>query len=267
MTSVFAHSTYKEFLRAYLHSSEKSWGLKSQICEAMGIHSAYLSQVLGGSKHLSLEQIERLSHHLHLSEIEMEFLLLMVQKDRAGTKSLEKFFDGKLELLREKHSRVSERLGKKDSISEKDQNTYFSSWIYSAVHACALVPGLQTARAIAERLRLSEKETHNAITFLKEIGLLQESHGKVSPSSRWIRLKSGSPQMVRHHQNARFRASESIYRNNPDDLHYSAFFAFSREDFVVLKELWLKALKESQAVIKASPEEDVFAISLDIFEL
>lgn len=267
MTSVFSHSTYKDFLRSYLKSSEKSWGLKSEICEAMGIHSAYLSQVLGGAKHLSLEQIERLSHHLHLSEIEMEFLLMLVQKDRAGTKSLEKFFSSKLHLLKEKHSRVSDRLGQKDMISEKDQNTYFSSWIYSAVHASALVPRLQTARAIAERLCLSEREVHQAVSFLKEIGLLQESHGKISSTAKWIRLKSDSPQMVHHHQNARFRASESIYRKSPEDLHYSAFFAFSHEDFVVLKELWLKTLKDSQAVIKASPEEDVFAISLDIFQL
>lgn len=267
MESVFTKTQYKEFIKDYLKSHEKSWGQKALVCKAMGIHSAYLSQVLEGTKHLSLEQVEGLGVHINLTDAEMEYLLLMVQKDRAGTKTLENFFWKKLNALKEKHTEVSSRLGKKDDISEKGQTIYFSSWIYSAIHACLLVEKFRTIEAISARLSISEKEAREAITFLKEIGMVQEDRGVLQPTAKWMRIKSNSPHMIRHHQNACFKTSESIYKLNSENLHYSGVFAFSYNDFVKLKELWMTTLQEAQQVIKTSPEEDVFSIGLHLFKM
>lgn len=267
MASVFAFDHYKDFIRGYLDSEEKSWGLKSKICEAMSIHVAYLSQVLNSHKHLSLEQIEGLGHYLHLSENELDYLILLVQKDRAGTKSLEDFFARKLAALKDKHTEVSVRLGKKETLSEKDQAKYYSSWLFSAVHSCVLVPRLRSVKAIAARLKTNENEVSVALTFLREVGLIENTTEEIRPSSKWIRLKSDSPFMKQHHFNVRFKATESIFKERSEDLHYSGYFALSRQDFVNIKELWLKSLQATQKIIKPSPEEEIYAISLDVFEL
>ena len=267
MDPIFTFSSYKAYLSAYLDSQEKSWGLRSKICKAMGIHNAYLSQVLQGPKHLNLENLEKLADYLELSESEMDYLITLAEQNRSGTKTLQKYFDKKLETLRAANLNLVERIGKKEHISEKDQAIYYSSWHFAALHVALLVPKFATISALAQRFKLSESKVRETLETLMAMSLVQKTAAGFEPTSKWVRLPKTSPLITQHHSNIRLKATEALHEHRKEELHYSGFLTFSESDFLVIQELWMKALKETQEIIGPSESENVFAICLDVFQI
>jgi uncharacterized protein (TIGR02147 family) len=267
MNSIFTYDSYKQYIEDYLGSQEKSWGTKSRLCQAMQIHNAYLSQVLKGSKHLTLEQAERLGKVLLFTENEFIYWILMIQKNRAGTKDLEGFFDRRMEEVRTANMDLSHRLGKKDGLKEKDQEIYYSSWHYGAIHVALMVEAFRTPVTLAQRLQLEESKVLEVLEFLIQVGLVKKAGGKFLTTSNWIRLPKSSSCIIQHHSNLRIQALDSIYTKRTDDLHYSGYLTFSTKDASVIQDLWLKTLKETQKIIEPSPSEDIFGICLDLFKV
>lgn len=265
MESLFSYDSYKTYLVDYLKSQSKSWGIRTKLCHAMDIHNAYLSQVLNGKKDLNLEQSEKLGRFLSFQETEMAYWLTLIQFNRAGTDSLARFLEKRLLELRRTHLNVVGRLGEKNQISEKDQSTYYSSWIYAALHTALLVTELRTANVLANRFNLLESEVIDALGFLVSIGLIQKQGAEYVPSANWVRLPKTSPLITQHHTNVRFKAAESIQNRRSTDLHYGGFFTFSKKDFKNIQDLWLTTLKNTQGIVTNSPSEDVFGMCLDIF--
>ena len=87
----FDYTEYKPFLTAWiLAQPHKGHGSKAAMARAAACQTAYISQVVLGSAHLSAEQAEKLAHFFKFSEEETGYFILLVQKDRAGTESLRK---------------------------------------------------------------------------------------------------------------------------------------------------------------------------------
>jgi hypothetical protein len=51
------------------------------------------------------------------------------------------------------------------------------------------------------------------------------------------------------------------------DLHYSMVVSLSRHDVVRIKERILEEIKENQAIIKNSKEEELYAYTIDFFSM
>ncbi len=265
MASIFTFDSYKEYLADYLDSSEEKWGLKSRVCKTMDIHNAYLSQVLNGPKHLSLEQIEKLARFLGLNEAETNYLILLAQKNRAGTVSLEKFFAKKIHEVRKAQSDLSQRLGKKASVDEKVSAKYYSKWQFAALHVALQIESLRSPRALSAYFHISEDVTIETLNFLVEAGLAKKEGSKFLPTAQWMRLSREEGPIAQHHANARLKGLESVYENHPQDLHYSGFFSFSKADSEKVRDLFLVTLKNMQKIIEPSPSEEVFGVALDFF--
>ena len=67
-------------------------GFMSLVAQAIECQPSYLSQVLNGKPHLTLEQSTRLNRFLAHEKSESKYFLLMVQLARAGTKDLQQVF-------------------------------------------------------------------------------------------------------------------------------------------------------------------------------
>ena len=93
MGSIFDYTDYKKYLKDGLKQKPKSGhGFKSAMASAIHCQSAYISRVLNGDAHFSLEQAYALNGFLGHSEEEAEFFILLVSYARAGTQPLERFF-------------------------------------------------------------------------------------------------------------------------------------------------------------------------------
>ena len=108
--SLFSFSDYKAFIRTWIEQLPKQGrGEFARISRVTGIHKTTLSQIIKGSKDLSLEQAIKVTRHLGLNRIETEYFILLVDRARAGSEELRRHFEGLIEERRQAHSQLVNR--------------------------------------------------------------------------------------------------------------------------------------------------------------
>ncbi len=231
-------------------------------------HLAYVSQVLSANAHFSAEQADSLNSFLGHGEEASDFFLLLVQRGRAGTRSLQTYYDRKIQKELDRRLVLKNRLTDKKTISREDQATYYSAWYYAAIHMGVLIPELRTAHALAHYFGISTERTANALLFLASIGLVREVKGKILPGETRIHLESDSPMISKHHTNWRIQAIESLERESFEALHYSSLIAVSQDDAPQIREILVKAIEQVRDVVKNSQNENaIYCYALDFFGL
>jgi uncharacterized protein (TIGR02147 family) len=266
--SIFEFAGYKPYLEHRVGSRKQRSGLKSEMAQALECQPTYISQVLHGNAHFSLEQADRLNHFLAHSKEEAAFLFLLVQKDRAGTVSLRKHFDEQIANSLKNRMVLTERLGKKNQLSSEDQTRYYSTWHYAAIHIALTIPDLQNNRALADYFKLPLQKVNSTLDFLAKTGLAKSlGNGRYEAGVLTIRVGNDSPNIFRHHSNWRQMANESLDREEMDELHYSGVMSISHKDANRLKDRILEFLKETQDFVRDSKEEELYSFCIDLFSL
>ncbi len=264
---IFDCDDYKVFLASAVGPRDKRSGIKSAMAKAIKVQVTYLSQIIHGNAHLSLEQADLLSRFLGLNSEENDYFLLLVQKNRSGTSSLQEYFSRKLEDIRRKRMSLVERLGKTPQLSKEDQSIYYSSWHYIAVHMALTIPELRTKESISQFLGLSLKLTANALEFLTSRQLATTQGAEWIALTNFIRLGNTSHNIYKHHTNWRMQAIASLEREELFDLHYSSVLSLSKEDVAKLKERFLESIRETVQSVRQSKEEKLYCYCLDFFDL
>jgi uncharacterized protein (TIGR02147 family) len=267
--SIYNFLNYKAYVKAWIRALPKrGHGEKRRIAEKIQCHSGYVSQVLEGSAHLSLEQAAALSDYLGHNSIEARFFLLLVQKGKAGTRLLENHFDSQINEIIERRISMQHRLEYKEKLSADDQATYYSSWQYAAIHVAISIPAFQTKDALSKHFQIRFKKVSEILDFLVEKGLVIEASGKYQHGPTKIYLPDTSPLISKHHSNWRVRALASFDQTLPHDTHYSSVATINEGDLPKVRAIFMKAIEEARALIGRSTNENkVFSYSLDLFTL
>lgn len=267
--TVFDYRDYKTYINELIASRpEKGRGMKSAIAEAVGCQKAYVSQVLSGDAHFSLEQADSLNQFMGHSPEESHFFFLLVQLARAGKPSLRRYFEDQIRQVNEKRLVIKDRLKIKDTLSREDQATYYSAWYYAAIHIMLGIEKFQTKDALIKHLGLSQKKVTEVLDFLVSLGLARQSSlGRFEIGPTRIHLERDSPMISKHHTNWRMSAIRSLERASENDLHYSVVAGMSDEDAVKIRSMILKYIEETLGVIHASKDEGVHCFALDFFPI
>jgi len=198
---IFDFSSYVEFLLDRVGPSNQRRGVKTSLAQTVGCQPTYITQILNGNAHLSLEQADRLNFYFRHSKDESHYFILLVQKERAGTKSLRDYFDDQLKVQLSKRMVLTERLGKKNSLNKDAQLIYYSSWVYAAIHIATTIPSLQNKLAISQTLKLPLKKVQEVLDFLISVNLVIEKNNVYTIGEKSIRLGRDSALIYRHHSN------------------------------------------------------------------
>jgi uncharacterized protein (TIGR02147 family) len=266
--SIFEYSDYKLYLKEKIQSlPSKGRGVKLKLAEYLQCQNTFVSQVLNGEPHFSLEQGARLNNFFDHSNDEAKFFLLLLHFSRAGNSELKKFYQEEMSFLITKNSDLKKRTNMKGSLREKDQDIYYSSWLYSAIHILVTINEFRNVSQISKRFNLSKDKTLEILGFLTDSGLLQRDGSNYTSGSTRIHLSKDSPHINRHHTNWRMRAVNSIDMNQPSDLHFSNVVSMGEKDIVRIREIFIKAIAEARSIIKDSPEEKLHSICVDFFEV
>lgn len=268
MKEIFDFKDYKKFLHAY-EESHKAFerGFRSKLAEHLGCQNGYITQVLNGEAHFSLEQGMRVASFLRLSDRDKKYLLLLIEIARAGTKELRDYFENEIAGYKQKFSNIKERVGKSRILSEKDQSIYYSSWHYLAIHMLTTIPGFSDAKSIAQSLRLSDSTVSQALIFLTQTGIIKEEEGVLSAGVTQVHLNRESPLIRQHHTNWRVAAIQSLTSESKTDLHYSTASTLSKADVEKLRDEMLKLIEKYVEVVKPSKEEAMYGFNLDFYNL
>lgn len=266
--TLFEYSDYRPYLIESLGGTGVRNGRRNGLAQATNTNSAFVSQVLSGKAHFSLEQAQKANKFFEHSFDESHFFMLLVQYTRAGTHELKKYFKNQIESVREQRLNIQKRLGVKKRLSAEDQAQYYSTWYYAAVHVALSIAQLRKPEAMAEYLGLKVGLIKDILNFLIEVGLAKRgADGQVVIGDTHIHLGKDSKNINRHHSNWRWKAIQNIESGNQEDLHYSSAVTISKSDANAIKDLIIENLKSINTRIIESKEEEVFVFNFDFFNI
>ena len=266
MVSVYTCDSYKNFLQQKINSfPAKGRGVISKIGKYLNLNPSYISQVIRGSKHLSLEQALKISDFFSLKVHEREFFLNLLQYERAGTSELKDYFKKILDNLNSESQKISRRVVQNKQLDKFEQSVFYSNWYYSAVRLSLGISKLKTPQEIASSLNIPLAKVNDILDFLLSCGLCEEEEGKYISRVRGTHLPADSPYISSHHRNWRVKAMENFSNLKKDELAFSAPMTLSKSDFNRLKQELLSAIENASNIVKDSPSEELACLNIDLF--
>jgi hypothetical protein len=97
------------------------------------------------------------------------------------------------------------------------------------------------------------------------MGLVQGKGNHFFAGKKRIYLGKDSPWISNLHTHFRQRAMSRIADPSPEDLHFSAAMSVSREVFDEYRKRLLDLISEFDAKIQDAPEEEMYALGVDLF--
>lgn len=265
--SIFQSQNYRMYLKTWINNQEVSRGLLSKLALKMNSQNSHLTRVLREEEHLTPDQAYEACRFMNLTDSESYYFLKLVSYERAANPNFKKQLLEELNKLKEDQENLTKRF-KVDRMGQQEKEmTYYSAWYWSAIHILTEIPKFQTAKAIAVKLGLDEKEVKTCLQTLEAFNLVMRYGDSWKISSGSIHLPKSSPMLSVQHGNWRAKAVTDSQNKNTDGLHFTAIQAISLSDFDYIKQLFLKCMDDYRAIANKSPSEELICFSLDFFKL
>lgn len=266
--SIFEYNDYKKFIHDWMDKTPSGGrGQRKALADAIGCQTPFITHVLSGDYHLSMEQAEACARWLQLEEKEFDFFILLVLRNRAGTKTLVNYFDKQLSERRTQQSVLKKRLKIEDTLSSEAQLVYYSSWHYATVHIALLIPTLRTVEALNDHFKISIPRLIAVLDFLIDNGLIESKKNTYRVLKPLIHLEKDSPLLTQHHTQWRLKAVEEIQAKAPESLHFSGVISLSEADFEWVRERITQLLEQLPQKLKDSADENICCLNFDWFKI
>jgi uncharacterized protein (TIGR02147 family) len=263
--SVFDFRDYKKYLTHRFKNGER--GGQARAAQALRCHSGYISQVLHGKAHLSLEQGDEANRFFKHSKLASQYFITLLQIARAGTETLREHFEEQRVAIYDRQLVLKNRFQVHTPISIEDEGRIYSSWHFVAIHMAVLIPELQEIGAIAEYLGLSETRVKEVLETLTKIGFVRENGNRFTIGETRAHLGVDSSSLPKHHTNWRLQALASLDRLRNTDLHYSSVVTLSQSEVPIIREILVRTIEEIRKTIVPAKDERLFAYCIDWFEV
>jgi uncharacterized protein (TIGR02147 family) len=265
---LFEYHDYRQYLKDRIQIARKAGRREvGKIAQHLGLHATTFSQILSGSRQLSLENAVSISGYFGLNKSETRFFLLLVQLAHAGSEAFRQVIRAQIEESREESSELIHILPDSTPMSEEQRAVFYSDWYYSAVRVLSSIPGTQTPRAIAEYLGLPIELIEKVINFLIATNLCVWTDEKVSPGPNYTHLEAQSPLISRHHANWRLKAIQRHAKMTRDEVSYSSAMSLSTADVRKVRNLISGAIEEIHKIREPSECESAFFLNVDWLKL
>lgn len=259
--SIFELDDYRTYMRTW--ATARGRGEFRKMAQALGIHSTLVSQILNGHKNLTEDQASRLCSYMGLNHLETDYLLKLVQIERAGTVQLKEVYHRHLTELKDSAAQVKNRVPQATKLSDQDRALFYSSWQYSYIRLLTSIEKYQTPAAIALRLNITVSRVQEVLDFLTAKGLCKESQGRYLRTEKNTHIEARSPLAVRHHQNWRAKSIALMEQIQATDLAFTAPVALAKKDLPKVRSILLDTIAEISGLIEKSPSEEVAYLGID----
>lgn len=263
--SIFSYIDYKTYIQESLAMRpQKGRGELSRLAKSLGVNATLISQILKGPRDFTIEQAMAVSEYLGLTDIESEYFLLLVQKARAGTPSLRKFFDKKIAQIQKESLQLAKRMKTDRVITDQERAIFYSTWLYSAVRMHTSIGAGQTVESVSKRFQISYQKANQILQFLAETGLcVQTGDSRFKMGAQQTHLEFGSPYLIQHLQNWRNKSIQYADRVTEEEMMFSASLSLGLDDFKKVREILVATIKDVAAIAKDSESEEIAFFNLD----
>jgi uncharacterized protein (TIGR02147 family) len=262
--NIYQAKTYHEFLRNWIKTlPNQGRGALTRLAKHTGIHTTTLSQIMKGSRSISLEQGVNVCEYLGLNESETKYFLLLLQIERAGTRNLRQIFEKELKGLKDSSEEILRIVPNSGEISDSEKSEFYSNWYYVGIAVVSSIPKYNSVEALCTYLGLSKSRVKQAVDFLCRCKVLIQTNGKIEPGMRSTHLGSKSFLINRHHSNWRVKAMERHSNMEESELAYSSPMSLSKKDSQKVKEHLLELIQKVGKIRDPSPCEEAFFLNID----
>lgn len=263
---LFKYDDYKETLKLILRSKKgSSRGAFKNIAAYLGVNPTLVSQILSGPRNFSEEQIFSVCEYLGISALESQYMLVLVQIERAGTVKLKNHYVSLRNNIRKQAEQVSSRVPKTRDLSDAEKAHFYSSYLFSAIQIATSLETEVNFDFIVQRFQLTPARAREILDFLIETDLVREKNGRLLPGTNYTHLDKSSPFLHKHLSNWRLKAIDAASDRTEEEMFYSVNFSVSKKDFAVLKTMMVQVVQDFLNVVKPSPCEDIAQFNLDLF--
>lgn len=269
MVNIFEYTDYKGYLRAIIKNNDLR-GYTSRLAEAAGCQKSYFSNVLNTKANLLPDHIFGISDFLKLTEEEREYLILILDYQRANTPAYKKYVHKKIQTRQIAWQDLNNRLQKKSLMTAHDDShhqNYYSNYLYAALHIAVSIPSLQDTKSLSKFLALPENILQNYLHELEKMALVEKKGSKWLWKSGDLHLAKDSPWIHSHHCNWRLQSIADLSLHRPESLHFSGVQSLSRKDLEHIRFQMTRWIQYFRDTSNPSEPEELVCFNLDLFNL
>ncbi|MNJ98487.1 hypothetical protein D3C87_162530 [compost metagenome] len=261
---------YREVINDYLgyRSARRPRGAVKGLAEKLGCHPTFIAQVLKETADFSLEQACEFCGHFSLSMEEQDFFLNLVLRDRAGTKTLKRYYQDKIdraiEAKRDLKPKTQANLGHPGGPTEAE---YFGNWVYQVIHAMTQIDRFQSVQAISKDLNRSEEEVLAILTRLQEMNLVKREKTLWKSTVHSLHLPKGSYFIRYLHATWKTKLLADLQSGQPiDGTRYSGLITVTEKDYQKVRDVLTRAIIDIRNIVESSSPENVYVLSVDFYK-
>jgi uncharacterized protein (TIGR02147 family) len=266
MLSIFEFRNYRNYLAAWIEAQgARSYGLKGKMAASLSVSSSLVSQILSGDKGLTPDQAASAAEFIGLSEIEGDYLHLLVDHDRASLPLLRQRLERKITALQAQSQQLGKRVPRSKELTDAQKAIYYSSWLYTGIRNLTAVAGFSNVDAIATHLHLDAVLVAKVLRFLIENGLCKEENSQFTYATASTHVDHDSPFVNKHHQNWRFQAIQKMESRKAEDLFFTSPMSLSRQAASEIRILLPTVVQAVMKISGPSTSETTSCLNIDWF--
>lgn len=262
---LFSFTDYKSALKEVM---EKKWqssrGLYRKIADHLGVHPTLVSQVFSGVKDFTEEQMILICEFFGLPGLDSQYLMSLLQKERAGSLKLKNHFENVGAALRKQAQQISSSVGPR-TLSDYESSVFYSSWIYSAIYQMTNQTRKPRFTEVCGRLDLPAAKAQAALDFLLKTGLVTEKAGHYHAGEVQAPLPESSSLVARHHTLWRLKAIDKAETLSEEELMQSLNVSLSVSDFQKFRKELSNIVLRFRSFAESSSAEKLAQLNIDFF--
>lgn len=266
--NIFNFENYLEILNTWLKSQHKSGrGLALKLSQELNVSTVLVSQIFNGKRSLQEDYAYRIAKFMGLTSNEIDYFLLLVQFENAGTDAYKKHLQRKIAVIKNSSSEIKSRVSKDLEMSEEQKAKFYSHWHFSAVRLLTDIPGKNTISAISDYLNLSQEKVAEILVFLVECKMCIVENGKYKMAIRNTHLSSESPWIYSRQLQWRQKSLQSMETPNKSSFYYTGPMVLSRNDIAAIRELLVSTISKATECARKSSSEELMCLNIDWFSV
>lgn len=133
-TDIYFFDDYRSFLSDLFEKNAHVKGYRTRLAQAAQCQKSFLSQVMSGKVHLTLDHAAHIASFLGFGTDAGEYLVDLVAYARAGSPQLKQMIGARLERRKAESKKSSTRFAGSHQIDFAHHEAFYSQWFVSAIY-------------------------------------------------------------------------------------------------------------------------------------
>lgn len=255
--------SYREILKNLVANRPR--GELARLSEYLDAAPAILSQVFSGLRHLTFEQAILITEYFKLTDLEKDYFLALIQKERSSDEASKKYWNDKLIAIRELSNSVGQKVRSKNTLDDIAQSKFYSNYLYSAVLLFCSIGNGKTVENVSDKFKVSRQYASDILNFLLEIKLVDFSNNRYVMSVQNTHVPKESAYVYNHHSNWRLKGLSHLAEVKESELSFTGPCSLDKKTFDELKRDILGLIESAYAKAHKAPAEDLACLNIDFF--